>query len=52
MAVFHSAEGLWRVVDADYLADTGDKGSWNLSEVPAFATCAEALSSADPGVFL
>lgn len=51
VVVFHSTTKLWRVVGTEYLTSTGDKGSWNLSEVPAYADLATAMAEACPGVF-
>jgi hypothetical protein len=51
VAIFHSTLKVWRVVDAPYLADTGDKGSWNISNVAAYSDLATALSEACPEVF-
>ena len=51
VAVLHSTLGRWRVLDADVLAHTGDKGSWNLSEVPSYKTLADALVETYPEAF-
>jgi hypothetical protein len=51
VAVFHSTLQVWRVVDTEYLTRTGDKGSWNLSDVPAYTVLATAMEEACPGVF-
>ena len=51
VVVYHSTLKAWRVMFVDVLADTGDKGSWNLSGQPASRTCAEALHEALPEVF-
>lgn len=45
VVIHHSTTGLWRVMQAGTLASTGDKGSWNLSLVPAFPTAKAALES-------
>lgn len=42
--VYHSTLKTWRVIDTLTLADTGDKGSWNLAEEPQFPTVAQALT--------
>lgn len=52
VVVHHSTIGLWRVMKAGTLASTGDKGSWNLSLVPAFPTAKEALESFNQQVFM
>lgn len=49
--VFHSTIKKWRVVDADYLARTGDKGSWNLKDQPAYDDPTTAMQEACPEVF-
>lgn len=46
--VYHSTVKRWRCVGVAYLANGGDKGSWNLSEEPTFTTCADALAHRDP----
>lgn len=51
VAVFHSTLRQWRIVDSTYLAETGDKGSWNLTKVPAYSDLATAMSEARPEVF-
>lgn len=43
--VLHSTLNRWRVVSAEELASTGDKGSWNLSLHPLFMTAEGALGS-------
>jgi len=43
--VYHSTIKQWRCVRVPYLAEGGDKGSWNLTEVPTFASCGDALAS-------
>ena len=43
--IFHSTLKKWRCVSVPYLAEGGDKGSWNLTEVPTFTTCGDALAS-------
>ncbi len=43
--IFHSTLKKWRCVGVPYLAEGGDKGSWNLTEVPTFTTCGDALAS-------
>ncbi len=51
VAIHHSTLKVWRVVDSDYLANTGDKGSWNLTLVPTYADLATAMAEVYPGVF-
>ena len=51
VAIFHSTSKLWRVVDSDYIASTGDKGSWNLTKVPTYTSLATAMAEVYPGVF-
>ena len=51
VAVFHSTLKKWRIVDATYLATTGDKGSWNLESVAAYDDLDTAMREACPGVF-
>jgi hypothetical protein len=51
VAVHHSTTKLWRMVDTEYLTSTGDKGSWNLSDVPAYTDLATAMQEACPEVF-
>lgn len=46
--VHHSTFGRWRCIDARWMRDNGDKGSWNLAEFPAFETPGEALRSVNP----
>ena len=42
--VFHSTLKVWRCVPVSYLMETGDKGSWNLSDVKSFASAGAALA--------
>ena len=49
--VCHSSLALWRAIDPRWMADNGDKGSWNLTEFPTFTTAGEALRNFVPGVF-
>lgn len=51
VVVFHSTTKLWRVVGTEYLTSTGDKGSWNLSLVPAYTDLPTAMAEACPEVF-
>ena len=51
VVVRHSTLNVWRVLDAQVMAVTGDKGSWNLSNIPTFRTLEEALANACPEVF-
>lgn len=50
--VYHSVSKLWRALNVEYLAKTGDKGSWNLSEEPQFKSVADALRHFNPEVFV
>lgn len=43
--VYHSTIRVWRVATVPDLAETGDKGSWNLTAYPAFSSCGDALRS-------
>lgn len=43
VAVYHSTIKCWRAVTVEWLANNGDKGSWNLSATPTFKTVGEAL---------
>lgn len=52
VVVYHTKIKLWRCVTVGFLASTGDKGSWNLTECPTFETCGEALAHASDGVLL
>lgn len=49
--VLHSTTGLWRAARVAILSTTGDKGSWNLSEEPTFASPRGALAYTLPEVF-
>lgn len=49
--VYHSVSKVWRALTIEYLAKTGDKGSWNLTEEPAFTSAGEALQHFNKGVF-
>lgn len=51
VAVRHSIPNQWRVVTAHYLATTGDKGSWNLADLPTFDSIELALQTLYPEVF-
>lgn len=51
VVVFHSTVKLWRVMDLKYMMTTGDKGSWNMTDLPTFKTCGEALIDKDWGAF-
>lgn len=42
--VYHSSLNVWRCVPVSYLMETGDKGSWNLSDVKSFASAGAALA--------
>jgi hypothetical protein len=44
--VHHSTLKLWRVLRVADLVSTGDKGSWNLTEVPGYGSASEALGKA------
>lgn len=41
--VLHSTIEKWRVMDVPWLIRPNDKGSWDLSDLPLFDSCAEAL---------
>jgi hypothetical protein len=41
--VHHSTIKKWRCINAAWLRDNGDKGSWNIGQFPAFDTPGEAL---------
>lgn len=43
--VYHSTLNVWRCMPIHYLATTGDKGSWNLTDVPTHANPGLALAS-------
>lgn len=43
VAVLHSETGVWRILSVPYLTSTGDKGSWDLREVPTFNSLAMAM---------
>lgn len=45
--VYHSTINCWRAATIEYLATTGDKGSWNLSDLPLFAIPEHALHALD-----
>lgn len=49
--VYHSTLKVWRALSVGYLANFGDKGSWNLTEHPTFPTAALALRHFNAGVF-
>jgi len=49
--VYHSTINCWRAATTEYLATTGDKGSWNLSDLPLFAILEHALYALDRGVW-
>ena len=51
VVIYHSRTYQWRVATVPYLAETGDKGSWNLTNMPSFTTCGLALHYIDPAVF-
>lgn len=48
---YHSKLKVWRVMTTPYLANTGDTGSWNLTNLPTFKTCGEALNYIVPDCF-
>lgn len=50
--IYHTELRLWRCATVEYLASTGDKGSWNLTDRPLYKTCGEALAEASSGVLL
>jgi hypothetical protein len=49
--VLHSVSKQWRALTIPYLENTGDKGSWNLTEEPAFTSAAYALQHFNQKVF-
>lgn len=49
--IFHSTLKKWRLVTAHYLTTTGDKGSWNLTDVPTWDHPEQALHAAYPEIF-
>lgn len=51
LLVSHSTINGWRAVPVEWLANNGDKGSWNLTEFPLTASPGHALQLAAPGVF-
>lgn len=50
--IYHSNLNKWRVLEAATLHQWGDKGSWNMSELPLYATPLQALQGLFPEVFL
>ena len=48
VVVHHSEIKKWRAVNAQWLTENGDKGSWNLVNWPTFDTPAEALQHVNP----
>lgn len=49
--VYHSTLKQWRAVDVGWLLLPNDKGSWNLTALPLYDSCAQALEMACPAVF-
>lgn len=49
--VHHSTLKKWRVISARDLAETGDKGSWNLTGLPLYDTPGAALQGLYPSIF-
>lgn len=49
--VYHSTINKWRALDVEWMTANGDKGSWNLTDLPSFATAGEALNEAADWVF-
>lgn len=49
--VHHRTIGKWRCIDARWMRDNGDKGSWNIEAFPAFNTPGEALCHASPALW-
>lgn len=45
--VYHSTLKVWRCVGVKQLAETGDKGSWNLIAERTYASCGDALAHFD-----
>lgn len=52
VVVYHSEAKVFRAVSATYLANYGDKGSWDLRNFPSFDSAWKALAHALPEVFL
>lgn len=52
VVVYHSGVKAWRCLTIDYLANNGDKGSWDLRLVQTAPTCWEALRYEAPEVFV
>lgn len=50
--VLHSTMGQWKATTSAWMEFNGDKGSWNLKELPAFETPHGALHHLYPEVFL
>ncbi|VTU31833.1 hypothetical protein H4CHR_02888 [Variovorax sp. PBS-H4] len=46
--VHHKTIDKWRCINALWMRDNGDKGSWNIAEFPAFDTPGEALRALNP----
>jgi hypothetical protein len=46
--VHHSTIDKWRCIDARWMRDNGDKGSWNIGDFPMFDGVGEALRSINP----
>lgn len=44
--VYHSTLKAWRCLSVPWLAEHGDKGSWNLHETSLYASCDLALGTA------
>jgi hypothetical protein len=49
--VLHSTTGQWKALTSAWMEFNGDKGSWNLKELPAFDTPYGALNHLYPEVF-
>jgi penicillin-binding protein-related factor A (putative recombinase) len=49
--VYHTTIKAWRAPTVDYMANNGDKGSWDLRAMPTFGTCWEALGSLNIDLF-
>jgi hypothetical protein len=51
VAVLHTELNKWRIVDAQMLATTGDKGSWDLRALPLYDTVGQGLHACYPDIF-
>jgi penicillin-binding protein-related factor A (putative recombinase) len=49
--VHHSTLKKWRLVPINWMATNGDKGSWNLSDIPLWDAPEQAMKASYPGIF-